>query len=93
MVEHQHVRLLEHLRPARPLPAEQQIGRDRPAWSDFGDQERLERVEARELLVDAARRLVPVDERVGYGQPLGPVSVANAGAQRHGAGSSAPSRW
>ena len=51
--------------PAHPLGAEQQVGGDGPLRRDLGDQERLEVVEAGELLVDAAVGVVAVDERVG----------------------------
>ena len=65
VVEHQHVGLLHDLRAPHPVATEQQVGRDRAARRDVADEQRFEVEEARELLVDAGRRVEAVDERVG----------------------------
>ena len=69
-MKHEHVCLLEHLRAARSLPAEEEVGGDGPVRGDLRDHERLQLVEARELLVDACQGVVSVDERVGDREPL-----------------------
>jgi hypothetical protein len=43
-VQHQHVRLLDQLRPGHPVPAQQQIGRHRRD-GDVADQQRLQAVD------------------------------------------------
>ena len=57
--------LLQHLRAGDALGAEQEVGGDRAAGRDVGDDQGLELVEAGELLVDAGSRVVAVDERIG----------------------------
>ena len=55
--------------PVESLTAEQPLGIRRAARGKIGDDERLEPEEAGELLVDAGRRVVAVDERVGERAP------------------------
>ena len=88
-MEHQHVGLLDDLRGVRARGAEEEVGGDRPLGCELGDHERLERVEAGELLVEPAGGVVAVDERVGEVEPasaLGcvdvPVGVASAARRR-----------
>ena len=64
-MEHQDVGLLEDLRALDALRSEQEVGGDRPAGRELGDDERLELAEPGELLVDARARVVAVDECVG----------------------------
>ena len=42
VMEHEHVRLLQHLRGGRALAPEQQVGGDRALRGDVGDHQRLE---------------------------------------------------
>ena len=60
--------------------AEQQLGGDRPPRGDLRDHERLELEEAGELLVDAGRRVVAVDERVREREPARPLSLRRPSA-------------
>ena len=93
VVQHQHVGLLEHLGGADPLVAQQHVGGDRSLRRKLGDQERLERVEAGELLVHAGLRVIAIDDRVGQLEPVSAFrSVDPPGTHRCGVdgGSSAP---
>ena len=69
MVQHEHVRLLQNLGAADTLMAEEHICGDRPLRRRLGDHKRLERVEARELLVHAGLRVVAVDDGVRSVEP------------------------
>ena len=51
MVEHQHVGLLDDLRPPDTVPAEQRVRGHGPTVSDLLDHQGVQPVEARELLV------------------------------------------
>ena len=64
-MEHEHIRLLQHLRPSDALRAEQEVGGDRATRRDVGDDQVLELVEAGELLVESSPAVPPVDEGVG----------------------------
>ena len=96
VVEHQHVGLLDDLGGADALVPEQHVGGDRPLRRELGDQQRLEAVKSGELLVDAGRRVVSVDDRVGEFEPAAPLGCSVASRRRRprrGRGSSGPSRW
>lgn len=67
-VEHENIRLLEELGPLQVLQAERLNGID--ALRKAGDGERLEAEVAGELLMAAACRIVPVDERRGASAPV-----------------------
>jgi hypothetical protein len=60
---HEHVRLLDQLRPGHPVPAQQQVHRHRRG-GDVADQQRLEAEKAGELLIPAGRWIVAVDQPV-----------------------------
>ena len=74
-MQHQHVGLLDDLAGLGALVPEQHVGGDRQLRRELGDQERLERVEAGELLVDAGCGVVSVDDRVGQLEPLAPLML------------------
>ena len=69
LVQHDDVRLLQHLCGGRAVATEQEGRRRWPSWRDVGDDERLEPEEAGELFVQPAHRVVAVDERVGNCEP------------------------
>ena len=86
--------------PLHAVAAEQQVGGDRPAGRDVGDAQRLEPVEAGELLVHAGRVVETVDERVGERAPVRTLLVAHLDPAcafrprgRASAGSSGRARW
>ena len=78
VVEHQDVGLLDHLGAVGPIRAEQQIGGDGATGRHLGDDQRLEAVEAGELLVHAGVAVVAVVEPVGQLPPAAPLGRGDA---------------
>ncbi len=67
---------------AHAVSSEQQVGGDRSARRDLLDQQRLEAVEARELLVDAGVGIETIDKRLDEPPPLIPLVGAHIVAVR-----------
>ncbi len=74
-MDHQGVRLLDHLRATGPLASQQQVGRDRAAGGELGDHQRLQPTETGELLVDPRVGVVAVDQGVGEPDPAPSLAV------------------
>ncbi len=69
VVDHQYVRLLDHLSAPGALGSEQQVCRNRTVGGELGDDQRLQPVESGELLVDPGVGVVAVNQGVGEFRP------------------------
>ena len=77
VVEHEDVRLFDHLRSSGALGPKQKIGCDRATWSDVGDDQWFELVETGELLVDAGVRVVAVGQGVRELKPASALALVD----------------